>query len=95
MAQDVASAQLTARVRGQRVEVLADRTEDSTTFANPDGSFTSESFLAPVRVKDATAEQGWKDVDLTLTRRSDGSVAPVRHPQDLALAGKTGSSGGC
>lgn len=94
VASDVNSAQLTARVRGQRVEVLAQRTEDSTTFANPDGSFTTESFGAPVRVKDKAGKHGWKDVDLTLTRRADGSIAPITHPQDLVLGGQSSAADG-
>ncbi|NNM47775.1 DNRLRE domain-containing protein [Knoellia koreensis] len=94
VAQDVRSAQLTARVRKQKVEVLSERTEDSTTFVNPDGSFTTESFGAPVRVRDKDGKDGWSDVDLELTKRTDGSVGPRVHPQNLVMAGETGETGG-
>jgi len=81
-------------VRGQRVEVLSERSETSTTYANPDGSFTAENYGAPIRVKDRTGKDGWKDVDLTLTRRTDGSVAPVKHPDEVVLGGKSDAAGG-
>jgi hypothetical protein len=93
-APDVRSAQLTAKVRKQRVEVLSERAEDSTTWVNPDGSFTSESFGAPVRVRDSHGKDGWSDVDLDLVERSDGTVGPRVHPQGLVMAGETGASGG-
>lgn len=92
-APDVRSAQLTARVRKQRVEVLSERAEDSTTWVNPDGSFTTESFGAPVRVRDKRGKDGWSDVDLTVVEFADGTVGPRVHPQGLRLAGRTTGEG--
>lgn len=37
------SALLTARLRGTRVEVEASRTASTTTYANPDGTFTTDT----------------------------------------------------
>lgn len=86
-APDGASAMLTARVRGRRVEILAERTEESSTFAEPDGSYTSESFAGPVRMRDASAKDGWVDLDPTLVRGVDGSVRARVHPEFLRLSG--------
>ena len=93
VAGDASSAQLTARVRGARVEVLSGRSETESTFANPDGSFSTEQFGAPVRVRDKAGRHGWRDVDLTLVDNGDGTVGPRVHPQGLRLAGKTTGAG--
>ncbi|GAA2518896.1 hypothetical protein GCM10010393_59870 [Streptomyces gobitricini] len=62
-APDVASAQLAAKLSGHRVEALSERAADSTTFANPDGTLTTETSSGPVRVQ----ENGeWKRIDTTL-----------------------------
>ncbi|MFE5795049.1 LamG domain-containing protein [Streptomyces sp. NPDC056503] len=59
---------------GDRVEVVGERTEWETVFANPDGgTFTLEKSIVPVRVKDGT---GWVQPDATLERRGDGSIGP-------------------
>ena len=61
---DAASAQLKARTSQTRVEVMGARTESVQTFANPDGSFTTEMADGPVRVKQD--DGSWKDLDLDL-----------------------------
>ncbi|MEU0581599.1 DNRLRE domain-containing protein [Streptomyces griseoincarnatus] len=62
-APDMASAQLAAKLNGHRVETVSERAADSTTFANPDGTVTTETTSGPVRV----AENGeWKRIDTTL-----------------------------
>ena len=43
---DAVSAQVTARATGQRVEDTSQRTATEQVFANPDGSWTSESSIA-------------------------------------------------
>lgn len=45
---DAVSAQVTARVSGERVEDLSARTESEMLFANPDGTWTLESFATAV-----------------------------------------------
>jgi hypothetical protein len=61
---------------GERVEVVGERSEQTTVFANPDGfSFTLEESSVPVRVKDP--QGGWRGPDATLVRRADGSVGPM------------------
>ncbi|WP_405817994.1 LamG domain protein jellyroll fold domain protein [Streptomyces sp. NBC_01390] len=64
-----------AEESGQRVEVISERSERTTVFANPDGySFTLEESSIPVRV--AKPGGGWQQPDATLERREDGSVGP-------------------
>ncbi|MEO3974969.1 DNRLRE domain-containing protein [Streptomyces sp. CAU 1734] len=87
-AADIASARIAARLSGKRVEALAERTETSTTWANKDGSLTTELTAGPVRFE-AGGTGGWRDVDLRLTRGADGSVAPRAHPEGLLLGGGT------
>ncbi|MFE3122433.1 LamG domain-containing protein [Streptomyces hydrogenans] len=72
---------------GDRVEVVGERTEWETVFANPDGgTFTLEKSIVPVRVKDGT---GWVQPDATLERREDGSIGPKAAVVDVSF-----SSGG-
>ncbi|WSN30219.1 sugar-binding protein [Streptomyces uncialis] len=89
-AADITSARVAARLSGKRVEALSERTETSTTWVNKDGSLTSELTAGPVRFRDGATDD-WRNVDLELTARADGSVAPVAHPEGLTLAGRTGS----
>ncbi|MFK4214150.1 RHS repeat-associated core domain-containing protein, partial [Streptomyces sp. NPDC030920] len=88
-AADITSARVAARLSGQRVEALSERTETSTTWVNKDGSLTTELTAGPVRFHDGAAG-GWRDVDLDLVQGSDGSVEPKAHPHSLRLAGKAG-----
>jgi hypothetical protein len=82
---DAATASEQARASGQAVEVTADRTEYSTTTANPDGSFTLTQSTTPQRVKEE--DGGWAAVDPALERRSDGRIAPKGAVVDLSFSG--------
>ncbi|MFC3980083.1 LamG-like jellyroll fold domain-containing protein [Streptosporangium jomthongense] len=73
-----------ARHDKERVEVSALRTENRQVFANPDGSFTSETAALPERVRRGG---GWADVDTTLVLAQDGSVRTVATPLDLTFSG--------
>jgi len=77
-------AQAEAARTGQRVEVLGERSENGQVFANPEGTFTAETSVMPVRVR---RSGGWVPVDTTLTARSDGTVAPKAVPVELAFSG--------
>ncbi|GAA3224394.1 LamG-like jellyroll fold domain-containing protein [Nonomuraea helvata] len=68
----------------QRVEVLALRSENRQVFANPDGSFTSETSALPERVR---RNGGWADVDPTLAFAPDGSVKTAATPLELTFSG--------
>ncbi|MFC5054308.1 RHS repeat-associated core domain-containing protein [Saccharothrix xinjiangensis] len=87
---DLVEARATAALAGKRVEASAERTESTTTFANPDGSYTTEVNTAPVRVR---RDGQWLPVELTLEQGADGGVRAKNHPRDLVLAGKTDTGG--
>ncbi|MFF9839227.1 DNRLRE domain-containing protein [Streptomyces sp. NPDC013740] len=86
-AADLASAIVTARLSGKRVEAKSERTESSTTWANPNGTVTTDAASGPIRFRDGASGE-WRDVDLELTKR-DGAVVAKGHPLGLKLAGKT------
>ncbi|MGH9224442.1 MAG: hypothetical protein ACRD2W_11840, partial [Acidimicrobiales bacterium] len=71
-ADPVAVAVDQARRLGRRVEVTAARTETVTTYANPDGTLTTEIAGGPVRVSQGT---GFVPVDPTLVS-AGGAIAP-------------------
>ncbi|GAA1702026.1 LamG domain-containing protein [Kribbella yunnanensis] len=66
------------------VEVADRTTETSLTFANPDGSLTSEISNGPVRVK---RDGAWRAIDTTLEFRADGSVGPKAAASEISLSG--------
>ncbi|MFD3570753.1 LamG-like jellyroll fold domain-containing protein [Streptomyces sp. NPDC058667] len=73
-----------AAAAGARVEVVGERTERETVFANPDGAtFTLEKSIAPVRVDTGS---GWTRPDATLVRREDGSIGPKAAVVDLSFS---------
>ncbi|MFI8967113.1 DNRLRE domain-containing protein, partial [Streptomyces sp. NPDC053493] len=86
-AADLPSAQVAARLSGKRVEAKSERTESSTTWANPDGTVTTDAASGPIRFRDG-ASGAWHDIDVELTKR-DGVIAAKGHPLGLRLAGKT------
>lgn len=89
-AADIASARVAARLYGKRVEALSERTETSTTWANKDGSLTTELAAGPIRFQDA-ATGAWRDVDVELASGPNGSVVSKAHPRGLTLSGKPGA----
>ncbi|MFI8186484.1 LamG domain-containing protein [Actinacidiphila glaucinigra] len=79
-----------AKASGARVEVMEERTERDTVFANPDGStLTLEKAIVPVRV--AKADGSWAEPDATLVRRADGSVGPKAATVEMSFS--SGGSG--
>jgi RHS repeat-associated protein len=67
------AASLLSVSSGQPVEVTEERTTQSSTLSNPDGTTTLLSYSSPVRVRTGNS---WADIDYTLT--SDGlAVYPV------------------
>ncbi|MEV0740255.1 DNRLRE domain-containing protein [Streptomyces sp. NPDC050549] len=75
-----------AKLTGERVELTSQRTEDTTTYVNPDGTLTTESYAGPVRVQDSDGT--WESID---TELSDAGAA--LEPQ-AAAADITVSDGG-
>lgn len=89
---DGVSAGVTARASGERVEVEGLRDEFSSTFVNPDGSWTTESHTGQQRFRNAAGE--WRPVDLTLELGRDGLVRPKGHPGGLTLSNGGLTTGG-
>ncbi|MGV8970413.1 MAG: DNRLRE domain-containing protein, partial [Microbacteriaceae bacterium] len=91
-APDVVSAQIAARSQGFRVEVLSERTEKATTWANPDGTFTTDESAGPIRVADGEQDSGWRDLDYTLEVKADGTVGPKSGYVPIALSGEASAA---
>ncbi|MEV0394968.1 carboxypeptidase regulatory-like domain-containing protein [Polymorphospora rubra] len=69
---DVRNAEAMVAICQGPVEILAERTEVSQTFLNPDGSRTLEESLAPVRVRRGSS---WEPVNTTL-KITPAGIAP-------------------
>ncbi|WP_326699104.1 LamG domain-containing protein [Streptomyces sp. NBC_01754] len=75
-----------AKESGRRVEVVGERSERSTVYANPDGfTFTLENSTVPVRVP--TPDGGWQAPDATLKVRADGTVVPKAAAVEMEFSG--------
>ncbi|MEU8763997.1 LamG domain-containing protein [Streptomyces sp. NPDC048659] len=64
--------------------MVAERTEYTTTMANPDGTFTLTQATTPQRAR--AADGTWRGVDASLERRADGSVGPKSAVVDLSFS---------
>jgi RHS repeat-associated protein len=91
-APDLVSALVTARAQGSPVEVEALRAATSTTWANPGGTMTTRAHAGEIRFKDAKGE--WRDVDLSMAERTDGTVGAKSHRLGVSLAGKDRGAAG-
>ncbi|MER5402716.1 DNRLRE domain-containing protein [Streptomyces sp. NPDC002599] len=80
-AADTSAAQ---QVPGARAEIVSERTESTTTWANGDGTTTVEAYTGPIRVKQA--DGSWKPVDTTLVAKN-GVVRPKMAAADIAFSG--------
>lgn len=91
-APDIATARTIARLQGEKVEVIGERNETSSTWVMPGGTLTTGQAGAPIWVRqgdgDGTSAADWAPVDLTLRLDADGNVRPKAHPAGLVLAGE-------
>ncbi|MEV7526393.1 ricin-type beta-trefoil lectin domain protein [Streptomyces sp. NPDC091371] len=74
-----------AKATGKQIAVGHLTTENSQTFANPDGTLTTDTAPVPQRVKDASGN--WRGIDATLRVQADGSIAPTAVPSKLSFSG--------
>ncbi len=86
-AEDYISARLQAAITNHRILVISEMSELSTTWVNPDGTLTTESFGAPVRVRDGAGEYGWRDLDFTLIFDDAGFVKAKSGRFDFKVSG--------
>ncbi|OHV30380.1 hypothetical protein CC117_27555 [Parafrankia colletiae] len=89
---DFVSAQLTARAEKRSIEVTGERTETTSTFVNPDGTVTVDSYAGIRRVRRG---ETWENVDSTLVQ-ADGKVVPkvakagiVMSPRSSTVPGRS------
>lgn len=86
-AADVFAARVIAKSTNNRVLVTGLLDEFSTTFVNPDGSLTTDSYGSAIRVRDDRTRSGWRDLDYGLVFNSDGSVSPKSGLYSLFISG--------
>jgi hypothetical protein len=79
---DEDEAQRRARTSGKKVEVATLTDEFSTTYANPDGTFTYTSSVAPLRAKNTKGE--WAPIDTSL-RKGDKGWHTVNSPYPVTF----------
>src|SRR5215471_5103219 len=82
------AARARAVATGKPVAIPELTTEDSTTVANADGTFTLRTTVLPTRMKDASG--AWENIDPTLRRNPDGSISTLATPNALTLSGGGG-----
>ncbi len=82
--QSLEEASAAAASSGRPVVVDEMTSETTQVIAKPDGTFTMDSYRAPVRVE---TEAGWRAVDDSLRANSDGSYSPVATPADVRFSG--------
>jgi hypothetical protein len=81
-AADESEARLLAQAQGRRIEILSERTETGGTWANPDGTLTTEAYAAPVRVKE---DGTWRNIDTTLSD-TGASLTPEATGTDIDVS---------
>lgn len=81
-AQDEASAVLMARLQHRKIEVLSERTADSSTFALPGGQMQTQAYAGPVRTK---VDGVWKNIDTSLSD-TGADLTPAVAPADVAVS---------
>lgn len=84
---DRVAAARAAKAQGTRVELEGEKTESSSIWANPDGTFTLEAFPGPVRVKDGGT---WRPIDTSLVRDGDAGLRPKVTASDVQVSGGGG-----
>jgi hypothetical protein len=84
--QTEAEALAVAKKSGKKIEILGMRTARREIYAEPNGTFTAREYTDPIR----TFQGGsWVDIDRTLVRGTDGSVAPKAAAVGLSFSDGT------
>ncbi|MHB9862312.1 DNRLRE domain-containing protein [Streptomyces sp. YIM S03343] len=81
-AADESTARVLAQAENRRIEILSERNETGSTYANPDGTLTAEAFAAQVRVK---KDGKWEDIDTTLSD-TGADLTPETAAADIAVS---------
>ncbi|MFI6405027.1 LamG-like jellyroll fold domain-containing protein [Streptomyces sp. NPDC050548] len=83
------AARTKAKKSGKPVEIQSLRDERSTTVANPDGTFTTKQYVQPVRTR---VDGEWTDIDTTLVRQKNGTLAPKAALTAMSFSGGGGTT---
>lgn len=86
-AKDVFAARVIAKATHNRVLVTGLLDEFSTTYVNPDGTLTTDSYGSAIRVRDERTNSGWRELDYDLVFNADGSVSPKSGLYSLFISG--------
>ncbi|MFC8260734.1 DNRLRE domain-containing protein [Streptomyces sp. NPDC057291] len=81
-AADESAARLKARTQHRRIEVLGDRTADSTTWALPSGSLQTEAYSGPIRIK---KDGAWAGINTALAD-AGAALEPKAAAADIAVS---------
>ena len=82
--QTEAEAVAAAKAQGEPIEIGAFRSERREVWANPDGTFTENSYQEPVRT---VKNHRWVTPDATLERHPDGSIGPKAATFGMRISG--------
>ncbi|WP_329252181.1 DNRLRE domain-containing protein [Streptomyces sp. NBC_01478] len=82
-ADSVDAALLMARLRNRKIEVLSERTADSTTYALPSGELQTSTYAGPIRQQ--VAGGTWRDIDTSLSD-TGASLEPDVAAADIAVS---------
>ncbi|MFD5637989.1 LamG-like jellyroll fold domain-containing protein [Streptomyces sp. NPDC127077] len=81
---DDARALAEAARTGKPVEITSQRGESSEVYATPEGHLEAREHLRPVRTR---VDGEWRDIDTTVTRETNGTVAPKATTVGLTFSG--------
>ncbi|MFJ9971329.1 DNRLRE domain-containing protein [Streptomyces sp. NPDC090621] len=81
-ADSAAAALLMARLQDRRIEVRAERTADSTTYALPSGELQTSTYAGPIRQR---LDGEWKDIDTSLSDTGP-ELKPAVAAADIAVS---------
>jgi hypothetical protein len=81
---DAVSAMVSAQAQGSRVEDASQRTGSTRTFANPDGTWSTEMATGPERVQQD--DGSWVDIDTTLVQDDDGGWVPQASAAEVSFS---------
>jgi RHS repeat-associated protein len=86
-ASDFLSAKVEASYTGHRILLIPELSAMSTTWVNPDGTLTTDSFGSAVRVRDESGLFGWRDLDYSLDFDASGNVVAKSGLWPIVLSG--------
>ena len=89
-APDAYTAMIAAQHQNSKVLIEDETTSTSQTWANPDGTVTSQISAGPERFDNNGT---WTDIDPTLQTNPDGTLSPAAYPQSIVLSGGGSSTG--